>query len=126
MSDYPVPGYQNYIIKEGMTVIIPSVGIHYDPDIYPNPDHWDPDRFMPEKRQQRETVEWLPFGEGPRSCIGQRFGRMQIRIGLAHLLHKYRFSICDKTEIPLNMNVKSFLVNTLNGIYLRAEELELK
>ncbi|XP_039955220.1 cytochrome P450 6a9-like [Bactrocera tryoni] len=124
LSDYQVPGHPNYVIKKGMSIIVPSVGIHYDPDIYPNPDHWDPERFTPEKRQQRETVEWLPFGEGPRNCIGQRFGYMQIRIGLAHLLQKYRFSICDKTEIPLKMNVKSFLVNTLNGIYLRVEELE--
>ncbi|XP_011194316.2 cytochrome P450 6a9-like [Zeugodacus cucurbitae] len=126
LSDYPVPGHPNYVIKKGMTVLIPSVGVHYDPDIYPNPDHWDPDRFTPEKRQLRETVEWLPFGEGPRNCIGQRFGRMQIRIGLAHLLRKYRFKVCHKTETPLKMNVKSFLVNTLNGIYLRVEELETK
>ncbi|CAD7012838.1 unnamed protein product [Ceratitis capitata] len=107
-----------------MAIIVPSAGIHYDPDIYPNPERWDPERFTPAKRAQRETVEWLPFGEGPRSCIGQRFGRMQIRIGLAHLLRKYRFSVCDKTEIPLKINIKSFLLNTLNGIYLKVEDLD--
>ncbi|XP_017468130.1 PREDICTED: cytochrome P450 6a9-like [Rhagoletis zephyria] len=124
LSDYAVPGHPNFVIKKGMSVIIPTVGIHYDPNIYPNPEQWDPERFTQEQRDQRESVEWLPFGDGPRNCIGKRFGGMQIRVGLAHLLCKYRFSVCDKTEIPLKMNVKSFLISTLNGIYLRVEEVK--
>jgi len=123
LEDYIVPGHPNYVIKAGMPVVISAIGIHHDPEIYPEPLKFDPERFSPEMVQKRESVEWLPFGDGPRNCIGMRFGKMQTRVGLAYLLKRFKFSKCPETEVPLKMDPKSFVVNSLNGIFLKVEKV---
>jgi len=66
---YRIPG-TNIDIPKGTTVRIPACGIHKDPEIYPNPEKYDPERFSPENKQQRSTYNHMPFGHGPRNCIG--------------------------------------------------------
>ncbi|XP_075169602.1 putative cytochrome P450 6a21 [Haematobia irritans] len=123
LEDYVVPGHSKYVIKKGMPVIIPSTAIHHDPELYPDPEKFDPERFEAENVKQRETVQFLAFGDGPRNCIGLRFGIMQTRVGLAYLLHNFKFSVCNETEIPLVWNKKSFVLCTKNGIFLKVEKI---
>lgn len=106
-----------------MNVTIPSCAIHRDPDYYPNPDIFNPDNFAPDAMAQRDSCLWLPFGEGPRNCIGLRFGLMQTTIGLAMLLKCFKFSPCDRTEVPARLDKKSFVLNTEKGIVLKVEKL---
>ncbi|XP_067627256.1 cytochrome P450 6a9-like [Eurosta solidaginis] len=121
-NDYMVPGHPKYTIKKGMMVTIPTIGIHYDPDIYPEPDKFDPTRFTPNVVKQRESVDWLPFGDGPRNCIGTRFGMMQMRCGLVYLLRQYKFTTCEKTQIPI-VYQKTFPLFPQGGIYLKVERV---
>ncbi|XP_030388364.1 cytochrome P450 6a2 [Scaptodrosophila lebanonensis] len=123
LNDYVVPGNPKYVIEKGTSVIIPACAMHRDPDLYPNPDQFDPDRFSPEQVAARDSVEWLPFGDGPRNCVGLRFGQMQARIGLARLIQNFKFSVCEKTDIPLTYDPKSFVMGTVGGIYLRVERV---
>ncbi|KAH8246309.1 hypothetical protein KR032_001836, partial [Drosophila birchii] len=90
---------------------------------YPDPTRFDPDRFTPEKVAARDSVEWLPFGDGPRNCIGMRFGQMQARIGLAQIISRFKLSVCDQTEIPLKFDPMSVILGTVGGIYLRLERV---
>ncbi|XP_030082008.1 uncharacterized protein LOC111602573 [Drosophila hydei] len=123
LEDFVVPGYPNYVIKKGMPVIIPSAAMHRDEKLYPEPNRFNPDNFEPERVKNRDSVEWIPFGDGPRNCIGMRFGEMQARIGLAMLIEKFKFSVCDKTTIPIKYNKKSFLIASDSGIYLRVDRV---
>ncbi|XP_011194314.2 cytochrome P450 6a9 [Zeugodacus cucurbitae] len=123
LVDYPVPGHPKYMIKKNMKVLIPVGAMHRDPDLYPNPDDFNPDNFAPEKVAKRDCIEFLAFGEGPRNCIGMRFGQMQVRVGLAYLLKNFKFSVCDKTPIPMQYNLASYLVSSKSGIYLRVDKV---
>lgn len=68
-KDYKIPG-SNYIIKQGTAIIISLLGIHRDAQHFPEPEKYDPDRFTDEKHAYNEDV-YIPFGDGPRSCIGK-------------------------------------------------------
>lgn len=126
----PVPALQrvaqdNYkvansklVIEKGTTVMIPAYQIQHDERYYPNPEKFDPDRFLPEAWKSRHPMTFLSFGDGPRNCIGMRFGRMQSRVGLAMLLKNYRFEPSEKTPIPLKLVVGGILA-PINGMHLK-------
>ncbi|XP_012160670.1 LOW QUALITY PROTEIN: probable cytochrome P450 6a21 [Ceratitis capitata] len=122
-EDYQVADNPRYKIEKGTFVLIPAVAIHYDEDYYPNPEEFNPDNFTPEKVAARDSVEWLPFGDGPRNCVGLRFGLMQMRVGLAYLLKNFKFSVSEKTQIPLKYNMKTFLSMIDGDINLKAEKV---
>lgn len=123
MEDYTVPGHPAYIIKKGMPVLIPASAIHRDERYFPEPNVFNPDHFTPEKVAARDSVLNLSFGDGPRNCIGMRFGKMQTMVGLAMLLKNFKFSVCDQTTFPMKLDKKYFLVSAESGIYLKVEKL---
>jgi len=61
----------NIHVPEGTSITIPVFGLHRDPSIYPDPDKFDPERFNSDKVAARHPYAYLPFGEGPRVCIGK-------------------------------------------------------
>ncbi|XP_062133730.1 cytochrome P450 6a2-like [Drosophila sulfurigaster albostrigata] len=122
-NEYVVPDHPSYVIPKGTTVFIPAAAYHRDEDLYPDPMKFDPERFSAEQVANRDSVEWLPFGDGPRNCVGMRFGQMQTRIGLAQLIKNFKFSVCDKTDIPLIYNTKSVVLGTVGGIFVRIERI---
>ncbi|EDW08931.1 cytochrome P450 6a2 [Drosophila mojavensis] len=123
LNDYVVPGHPKYVIEKGTQIILPAAAYHRDEDLYPEPEKFDPERFSPEQVAARDSVEWLPFGDGPRNCVGMRFGQMQTRVGLAQLIRNFKFTVCDKTDIPLTYDPKSFVLGTVGGIHLRVERV---
>lgn len=104
--------------------MIPVYAIHYDPEYYPNPQKFDPDRFESEEKKKRHTMAWLPFGDGPRNCIGLRFAFMQTRIALVTLLNNFEFSVSSKTIVPIVASKSSFLLTPQNDVYLKVTPLK--
>nr|XP_015839996.1 PREDICTED: cytochrome P450 CYP6BK4 isoform X1 [Tribolium castaneum] len=122
IKDYQVPDC-DLVIEKGTTVLIPIMGIHYDKDYYPDPEKFDPERFTEENKNARHNYAHIPFGEGPRICIGMRFGLMQTKVGLSCLLKHYKFTVNKRTQEPLKMQPSPLILSAEGEIWLDAEKL---
>lgn len=69
---YRIPGTE-IVLEPGLQVHIPVQGIHHDPEYYPDPEKFDPERFNDENKSKRPAFAYLAFGDGPRNCIGKYF-----------------------------------------------------
>ncbi|XP_062545704.1 cytochrome P450 4c3-like [Armigeres subalbatus] len=88
----------NYTIPAGTNAVIVVYQLHRDGRFFPNPDKFDPDRFLPENSQQRHQYAYIPFSAGPRNCIGQKFGLLEVKAVAVALLRKYRIESLDRRE----------------------------
>ncbi|GJQ68841.1 Cyp6a9 [Trypoxylus dichotomus] len=122
-QDYPIPN-DGITIKKGTKVIIPVLSLHNDPEYYPNPKLFDPDRFTEENKGTRHPFTYLPFGEGPRVCIGMRFGIMQAKCALVHLLKNYKFKLNPQTSKPLKLSMTSGLTAVEGGIFVDVTKIQ--
>ena len=64
--------------------------LHRHPDLWPDPDRFDPDRFLPDAVKARDSYAYLPFGGGPRSCIGNHFALLEATLGIATVIVRVR------------------------------------
>lgn len=69
VKPYRISG-TNVDLPSGTECVIPIYAIHHDPAYYPNPEKFDPERFREEVKNQRPAFTFIPFGGGPRACIG--------------------------------------------------------
>lgn len=74
-------------------------------------------RFTAERRASLHPMAWLPFGAGPRNCVGLRFGMMEFKIALARVIKKYELSVCEETQVPLQVAEKA-VITPRNGVKL--------
>ncbi|XP_035706596.1 cytochrome P450 9e2 [Folsomia candida] len=68
-KDYKIPGTE-FVMKKGQVLLIPTYGLHHDADYFPEPEKFNPERFSPENKAKINHYAYLPFGAGPRNCIG--------------------------------------------------------
>ena len=115
-----VLGDTGITIKKGVMAEIPIHAIHHDPENYENPYVFSPDRFMPENRDKIKPYTYLPFGAGPRNCIGMRFALLEAKLALAKITQKFRFSRSPKTDVPLILN-KGRILMQAKSLIVRIE-----
>ena len=97
-------------IPKGGGVVIPIYSIHRDPTIWPHPEKYDPERFSPEAKKSLDPYQYLPFGSGPRNCVGMRFAQMELKLVLARILKKYKLEVAEDTVIPPRVKANITLV----------------
>ena len=94
----------------------------HNAEYYVNPQIWDPERFMPENRDKLVPYTYMPFGIGPRNCVGMKFALMEAKTTVALLVNKYRFIRVDKTPDSLKPKRSNLLYDCgeiIVGIELR-------
>ncbi|NWX07860.1 CP3AL protein, partial [Caloenas nicobarica] len=96
-------------IPKGTIVMIPAYILQHDPEYWPNPEEFRPERFSKENKDTIDPYTYLPFGAGPRNCIGMRFALLTLKVAIIALLQHFTFQTCKETQIPLKLNSKGFL-----------------
>lgn len=82
-----------YAVKPGDLVIASPYTMHRNPTYWPDPETFDPDRFAPERAATRPRFTYLPFGMGPRACVGASFALMEMKVIVAMVVQRYRLSL---------------------------------
>nr|UUB32640.1 cytochrome P450 CYP6DF1 [Dendroctonus rhizophagus] len=120
-KDYKIPN-SNVVLKKGTHIQLPVWGLHMDPDYYPDPHKFDPERFSDEAKATRPEFAYFPFGEGPRICIGARFAQLEAKLGLAALLKKGKFSVMPGANTTLTFKPSMLLLHATEEIHLKVEK----
>lgn len=103
-------------IPAGTQMMLSFCGSHRHPDYWPDPDRFDPERFSPDKEKARPREAWMPFGGGPRICIGLELAQLEGCLILTELLKRY--SIAPAYEMPPRPKV-SLTLHSANGVWLK-------
>ena len=101
-------GNTGITLDKGSNVNILVYAMHHNEEYYPSPDKFKPERFLPFNRDQLKPFTYLPFGSGPRNCVGMRFALLEAKLALAKIITKYKFVKSKSTQVPL-----TFLPNRL-------------
>uniref|UniRef100_A0A0K8TV52 unspecific monooxygenase n=1 Tax=Epiphyas postvittana TaxID=65032 RepID=A0A0K8TV52_EPIPO len=113
-------------IDPGVTVMMPIEAYQNDPEIFPEPSEFRPERFDPEVLTAQQKMAHLPFGEGLRACIGERLGLMQSMAGLAAVLAQFTVTPAPGHMHELKFDNLSPIKNPKGGIQLIFKERKIQ
>jgi cytochrome P450 len=88
-----------YPIAQGSTITVATYVMHHDPKFFPDPEHFDPTRFSPENEAKVPRYAYLPFGAGPRICIGNSFAMMEARLILITVLQHFHLTLAPDQNV---------------------------
>ncbi|EFA04605.1 cytochrome P450 6a2 [Tribolium castaneum] len=118
VKPYKIPDTET-VVEVNTPVIVSVLGLHRDPEYFPEPLEFDPERFSNSNKIAPFT--YLPFGDGPRNCIGLRFGLMQTKLGLATLLNDFKFYPSPKSprHLAVDPSTTTLVFSVLNGVHTK-------
>jgi cytochrome P450 len=106
-------------IPRGSTVVVFIYGVHHSPQYWPDPESFDPKRFSKANEKLHPASAYLPFGAGPRGCIGGNYAMLQILMILSVLLRKYDLQLASGQTIEARPMV---ILRPKNGIRMTFTE----
>ena len=115
VSDFELHGYT---IPAAANVVMSPWIMHRHPGYFPDPEKFDPDRWLPERAQKLPRFAYFPFGGGPRQCIGNAFAMMEATLLLATIAQRFRLRAVSKEPL---IAVPSFTLRPRSGIYMTAQ-----
>ncbi|MCB9761136.1 MAG: cytochrome P450 [Alphaproteobacteria bacterium] len=109
-----------YTVPAGTQIMLSFCGSHLHPQVWPEPERFDPTRFTPEAEAARPRDAWMPFGTGKRMCIGKELSLMEGSLLLAQILRRHRLSpLPDRSPVPR----LSLVTTSRDGIWLQLTPL---
>ncbi len=96
LHDIEIDGY---LVPKGHNVLLSPYTLQRRPEYFPNPETFDPDRFTPEREKQIPRYAYIPFGAGPRICIGNYFALMEGQLLIATLAQRVSFALVPRQTI---------------------------
>lgn len=106
-------------MEKGTAILIPVLGLQRDPTYYANPNEFIPERFSPQNSKPFEEQPYMPFGDGPRNCIGLRLGKLQTKVGLILMLQNHNYHLTDTMMGEMKMSAKTFVMAPEGGVHLK-------
>ncbi|XP_005183202.1 cytochrome P450 6d1-like [Musca domestica] len=107
-NDCQIPGL-DFTIKKGTAIIIPLFGLHRDPEYFPNPMDYKPERFDRDIMDYN-PIAYMPFGEGPRHCIAQRMGVVNVKVALVKFLSNFSIEPMERKEVEFKFHTTPILL----------------
>lgn len=109
----------DYTIPAGCTVIVTTFKMHRQPYLYPNPEVFDPDNFLPERTANRHYYAFIPFSAGPRSCVGRKYAMLKLKIILSTVMRNFRVkSDIKESDFRLQADI---ILKRAEGFKIRLE-----
>lgn len=97
----------NYHIPSGSMAVVLTSAIQRNLDFWENPDEFNPERFTVENSQDRDRFSMIPFGAGPRQCIGNQFAQIEIQLAMIRILQRYyirpAFTVPPKVHVAITL-----------------------
>lgn len=115
-------GYDHLIVHPDNIVWFPVYGLHHDPKYFPEPEKFDPERFNDANKRNIVPYTYMPFGLGPRKCIGNRFALMETKILIAYMLRKFRIKRTEKTRASIEFSKTNFSLTPDHGFWIGLEK----
>jgi cytochrome P450 len=116
IEDIKIGGYD---VAKGSSVTIGTYWTHRDPRWWTNPDQFEPERFSPERESKLRKYAYIPFGGGPRICIGNSFAMMEARLMLATIASRFTLHLAPGQQVALQplitLNPKGGLPMTIRA-----------
>nr|AQM57042.1 cytochrome P450 CYP6AX3 [Sogatella furcifera] len=122
---WQIPGAKGRL-EVGDRVLVPVYAIHHDPKYYSEPEKFDPERFTEENKRARPPCTYLPFGDGPRNCIGLRFALQELKTTLSSILLHYRVTLDERTKqsMPLKLKPRRVLMQAEQEINIHFTKIK--
>ncbi|KAF4519366.1 hypothetical protein B566_EDAN011372 [Ephemera danica] len=118
-KNYIVPG-TDVLIEEGSSILLPIYALHHDPEFFPEPEKFDPERFSKENKKNIRPYTYLPFGSGPHNCLGMRLALLEVKLCICYILDACELKVSAKTQVPLKLTKKSFRMQPDDGFWVSA------
>lgn len=91
--------FEGIVVPKGTRVCVKMFPYHRHPDIWENPNEFDPLRFSPENTEDRDPFAYIPFSAGPRNCIGQNFALNEEKVVVARIINQFKLSIDPNQDL---------------------------
>lgn len=116
---YSLEPISSFKVPRGFPIYIPAFALQRDEKYFPNPSKYNPERFSEEKKGSIPSYAYLPFGLGPRECLGKRFGLIQVKLGLIYFLRSHYVEVCEETQLDMQFHRLAMLVTPKQPNVLR-------